>query len=176
MPCSHRVPSKRKHRRFIPGICATIEAWEQWLRAASINQLLYRPDRGIRFHPIEYDVFPASSSSVTHAGDCSRSVSQKKQHTQPDADVSRSDRTVLAAIVGAAMRSSERPDRAPIARDVPVLPPAQLDRIEFRRRGVPPHGGLPLWDRDDALVVVEEGEVRPGITAQAWFAMIEVRT
>jgi hypothetical protein len=51
------VPSKRKHRRFIPGISATIEAWEQWLRAGSINHLLHRLDRGIRFHSIEYDVF-----------------------------------------------------------------------------------------------------------------------
>src|SRR5207247_2672893 len=77
MPCSHRVPSKRKHRRFIPGICATIEAWEQWLRAASINHLLHRLN--LRFHSIKYDVFPASSSSVTHAGDCLSQVCIAKE-------------------------------------------------------------------------------------------------
>lgn len=33
-----------------------------------------------------------------------------------------------------------------------------------------------LSDRNDALVVVEEPDVGPGITAQAWFAMIKVRT
>ena len=36
--------SKRKQRRCILGICATIEAWERWLRAASINHLRRRLD------------------------------------------------------------------------------------------------------------------------------------
>ncbi len=33
---------------------------------------------------------------------------------------------------------------------------------------------LTLSDRDDALVVVEEVEERPGLTAQAWLATIKV--
>ena len=35
---------------------------------------------------------------------------------------------------------------------------------------------LTLSDRDDALVVVEEIQVNPGIAAEAWFATIQVRT
>ena len=53
MPCSRRVPSERKPRRFIRGICATNEAWASWLRAGSINHLLQRLDRGVRFHSID---------------------------------------------------------------------------------------------------------------------------
>ena len=56
------------------------------------------------------------------------------------------------------------------------MPPAQLNR--FHTPSLFFGGGFILLasDRDDALVVVEEGEVSPGITALAWLAMIKVRT
>ena len=57
-----------------------------------------------------------------------------------------------------------------------VLPPASAQSHRFQMPWGPPHDILPLSDRDDALVVIEEVEVRPGLTPEAWFSMIKVRT